>query len=101
MFRADLSQPSVHVLGILQSPNYYVVFLLALGAEVFSHDDMRLKKRADFLAARGMQPARTVDAKRISRARAGRRLGRLAVLFALLLVVLTTASFFHALRESG
>jgi hypothetical protein len=94
----DLTESSVSILGLLQSPAYFLIYLLTLAAEVLSHTSLRAGRRALFLMKQGLEPPNWLDESQISRARAGRYLGRIAVALAVLLAILLVSSFFHFLK---
>lgn len=90
---------SIYVLSLPQSPVYFLVFLLALAAEILAHATLRDEARARLLIKKGLEPTESLDEKQISRARTGRNLGRIAVALAVLLAILLTSSFFHFLKS--
>ena len=94
----SLTGPSWNILNLLQSPVYFFVYLLALAAEVLSHAVFKDESRALFLMKQGLAPPDWLDDNRVSRARAGRYLGRIAMSLAVLLAILLVSSFSHFLR---
>lgn len=89
---------SIYVLSLPQSPVYLLVYLLALAAEILAHATLKDEVRARFLIKKGLEPTESLDESQISRARAGRYLGRIAVALAILLAILLMSSFSHFLR---
>jgi len=55
--------------------------------------------RARYLVKQGLKPAESIDEKQISRARAGRYLGRIVVVLAVLLALFLMSSFSHFLMH--
>jgi hypothetical protein len=98
-YRSDLNRPSIDLLWLLQKPAYFFIFLLALAAEVLSHTDLLVGSRALILARKGPASQLKTEQRRISRARLGRRFGRLAAASAFVLALLMTFSFFHAIGQ--
>ena len=97
-YRADIEGSSRDVLLLLQSPDYYFVFLLSLAAEMFSQPYLRAKSRADFLEMKGLDPGDRVDSQQLTRALTGRWMGRVAAITEILLLLMVLASFFRFLR---
>ncbi|MGC9974230.1 MAG: hypothetical protein ABSC36_02410 [Gaiellaceae bacterium] len=95
--RSGLTGSSTYVLGLLQSPVYFLIYVLALAAELLSHASLKDESRALFLVKQGLEPTDRLDESQVSRARAGRYLGRIAVALAILLAILLVSSFFHFL----
>lgn len=94
----SLTGPSWNILNLLQSPVYFLIYLLALAAEVLSHAILKAESRAIFLVKHGLERPDWLDERQISRARAARYLGRIAVALAVLLAILLVSSFFHFLK---
>lgn len=98
----DLTGSSVlSILGLLQSPVYFLIYLLVFAAEVLSHTSLRAGSRALFLMERGLEHPDWLNESHISRARVGRYLGRIAAALAVLLAIWLALSFSHALRGGG
>ena len=95
VYRTDLRGSSADVLGLLQSPLYFAIYLLTLAAEVLSHASLSDASRARFLVKFGLEPSDWLDESEISHARAGRYLGRIAAALAVLLAILLMSSFSH------
>ena len=89
---------SIYVLSLPQSPVYLLVFPLALGAEMPARTTLKDQARARYLIKRGLEPAESFDERKISRARAGRYLGRIAAALAIVPAILLVSSFSHLLR---
>lgn len=97
LYWPDLTESSVSILGLLQSPAYFLIYLLTLAAEVLSHTSLRAGRLAFFLMKQGLEPPDWLDERQIPRARAGRYLGRIAAALAILLAILLASSFSHFL----
>jgi hypothetical protein len=78
---------------------YFVIFLLALAAEILARATLRDEARARYLITQGLELAESLDETQISRARAGRYLGWIAAALAILLAILLISSFSHFLRD--
>jgi hypothetical protein len=91
-------ESSLNILNLLQSPVFFLVFLLALAAEILARATLRDGARVRYLIKQGLEPAQSLDETQISRARVGRYLGWIAVALAILLAILLISSFSHFLR---
>jgi hypothetical protein len=97
VYRSSLTSGSLNILNLLQTPVYFLVYLLALGAEALSYMSLKDESRARFLAKRGLDPPAELE-RQVSYAKAGRWLGRMAVALAILLAILLVSSFSHFLE---
>lgn len=95
----DLTGSSLNILNLFQSPVYFLIYVLALAAEVFSHTSLKAESRALFLMKQDLEPPDWLNESQISRTRAGRFLGRIAAALAILLAILLASSFFHFLGD--
>ena|GEM_PF-3317192 len=64
VYRADLRGSSADVLGLLQSPLYFAIYLLTLAAEVLSHASLSDASRARFLVKFGLRAFRLARRER-------------------------------------
>ena len=97
VYRPDPRDPSIDVLNLFQSPVYFLIYLLALAAEMLSYTSFRNASRALLLERRGIERPDLLSEAHVSRARAGRVLGRTAAALAVLLAILLSSSFSRAL----
>ena len=95
----NVRESSWDILNLLQSPWYFLIFLLVFGAEMLSRATLGDEARARYLVKQGLKPAESIDEKQISRARAGRYLGRIVVVLAVLLALFLMSSFSHFLMH--
>jgi hypothetical protein len=98
-YRNDLSKPSAEVLVLLGDPLCYVVFLLALAAEMLAHTEIQAMMHAYYLARSSGERPTLLDERRMSRARLERRLGRLAAASVIIVTFLMGVSFFRAIGQ--
>lgn len=95
----NVRESSWDILNLLQSPWYFLIFLLALGAEMLSRAAYGDAERVRYVIKQGLEPTESLDERQISRARAGRYLGRIAVALAILLAIFLASSFSHFLMR--
>jgi hypothetical protein len=97
LYLATLSGAEVGIGFPLDNPIFYLVFALALAAEMLAHTELQASAHAHFMVRHGHRPRAEPEAVRVGRARLGRRLGRAAAILNVVFLVLVVISFFHSI----
>jgi len=71
-YSPDLGASSFDLIGLVENPFYYLIYVFALVAKTLSKADLHARSRAIFLERRGLEPPPRLPEGHISRSRAGR-----------------------------